>query len=65
MQDIDLDDPDFWKKAVGLQEPPEQPESTAMIIGEKRQRKSTARFDPSIALIARKSQDGKWLCDHS
>jgi len=44
---------------VGLQEPAEQPEGAAMIIGEKRMRKSTARFDPSIAQIIRKSQEGK------
>lgn len=47
-KDVDLDDPDFWSKAVGLEAPPEEmDEDLALIItdGSKRERKKVAAFD--------------------
>jgi chromodomain-helicase-DNA-binding protein 7 len=48
-QDVDLDDPDFWKKAIGLQAP-EFPvdEDTALLLGsdKKRNRKQVQVYDP-------------------
>lgn len=48
-KDVDLDDPDFWAKAVGLEAPPaELPEDVAAMIddGVKRNRKQVQQFDP-------------------
>merc|ERR1711966_650211 len=48
-KDVDLDDPDFWSKAVGLDAPPEELDPTmALIIGDgsKRARKQVQAFDP-------------------
>jgi len=48
-KDVDLDDPDFWEKAVGLQAPPEDMDpDMALIIddGSKRSRKQVQMFDP-------------------
>lgn len=46
--DVDLDDPQFWEKAVGLQAPVEMPENVAHMIddGVKRSRKQVQVFDP-------------------
>lgn len=52
-QDVDLDDPDFWKKAVGLQEPEASAvdDGTALLIGsdKKRNRKQVQVYDPYAA----------------
>lgn len=48
-KDVDLDDPDFWSKAVGLDTPPaEIPEDIAAMIddGVKRSRKQVEQYDP-------------------
>jgi hypothetical protein len=48
-QDVDLDDPDFWKKAIGLQAPEfAVDEDTALLIGsdKKRSRKQVQVYDP-------------------
>ena len=47
-KDVDLDDPDFWEKAVGLEVPNETPEEVAAMIddGVKRSRKQVQVFDP-------------------
>merc|ERR1712127_634369 len=52
--DIDLDDPDFWKKAVGFEAPPEgsgtdQKLFADNIEGKKRSRKQVQVFDPYAA----------------
>ena len=50
-KDVDLDDPDFWEKAVGLDVPVETPEEIAAMIddGVKRSRKQVQVFDPYAA----------------
>lgn len=47
-KDVDLDDPDFWTKAVGLEKPVETPEEIAQMLddGVKRSRKQVQVFDP-------------------
>jgi hypothetical protein len=48
-KDVDLDDPDFWSKAIGLEVPPEEPpeEIAAMLDdGVKRNRKQVQVYDP-------------------
>ena len=48
-KDVDLDDPDFWSKAVGLDTPPADiPEDIAAMIddGVKRSRKQVEQYDP-------------------
>jgi hypothetical protein len=47
-KDVDLDDPDFWTKAVGLEAPVETPEEVAQMLddGVKRSRKQVQVFDP-------------------
>lgn len=48
-KDVDLDDPDFWSKAVGLEAPPEEIDPTMALIiddGSKRARKQVATYDP-------------------
>ena len=47
-KDVDLDDPDFWAKAVGLAAPVETPEEIAQMIddGVKRSRKQVQVYDP-------------------
>jgi superfamily II DNA or RNA helicase len=47
-KDVDLDDPDFWSKAVGLEAPVETPEEIAQMLddGVKRSRKQVQQFDP-------------------
>jgi chromodomain-helicase-DNA-binding protein 7 len=47
-KDVDLDDPDFWSKAVGLDAPVEIPEEVAAMIddGVKRSRKQVQVYDP-------------------
>ena len=48
-KDVDLDDPDFWSKAVGLDIPPaEIPDDIAAMIddGVKRTRKQVEQYDP-------------------
>jgi hypothetical protein len=51
IKDVDLDDPDFWEKAVGLNVPGETPEEIAAMIddGVKRSRKQVQQFDPYAA----------------
>lgn len=54
-KDVDLDDPEFWSKAVGLDAPPEeQPEEIAAMLddGVKRQRKQVQQYDPYAELAA-------------
>jgi hypothetical protein len=60
--DVDLDDPDFWEKAVGLQAPPEDMDpDMALIIdeGSKRSRRQVQVYDPHSAIIEaeRKEQE--------
>ena len=48
-KDVDLDDPEFWSKAVGLEAPPEEMDPTLALIiddGSKRSRKQVKSFDP-------------------
>ena len=47
-KDVDLDDPDFWSKAVGLDKPVEIPEEISHMIddGVKRSRKQVQQFNP-------------------
>ena len=47
-KDVDLDDPDFWSKAVGLEVPVDTPEEIAAMLddGVKRQRKQVQVYDP-------------------
>lgn len=47
-KDVDLDDPDFWSKAVGLDKPVEVPEEISQMLddGVKRSRKQVQQFDP-------------------
>ena len=47
-KDVDLDDPDFWSKAVGLDIPIETPDEIKHMIddGVKRSRKQVDQFDP-------------------
>ncbi|KAL7473004.1 hypothetical protein ACHAXS_013390 [Conticribra weissflogii] len=61
-KDVDLDDPDFWAKAVGLEVPPEDMDpDLALIIGDgsKRNRKQVKTFDPQadLAEAERKKQE--------
>jgi hypothetical protein len=62
-KDVDLDDPDFWQKAVGLDAPVETPEEVAQMIddGVKRSRKQVQQFDPfaDFAEIEQKKEDKK------
>eukprot|EP00804_Cyclotella_cryptica_P019560 CCRYP_014309-RA/>CCRYP_014309-RA protein AED:0.14 eAED:0.14 QI:0/0.76/0.66/1/0.64/0.44/18/4750/927 len=53
-KDVDLDDPDFWAKAVGLQAPPEDMDPNMMLIiddGSKRARKQVQVFDPHSEMM--------------
>lgn len=45
-KDIDLDDPDFWEKAVGLNAPEETAVDASLMDGVKRNRKQVQVFDP-------------------
>ena len=45
-KDIDLDDPDFWEKAVGLNAPEETVVDASLMDGVKRNRKQVQVFDP-------------------
>lgn len=47
-KDVDLDDPEFWSKAVGLEAPEETPEDVAAMLddGVKRSRKQVQVYDP-------------------
>lgn len=47
-KDVDLDDPDFWAKAVGFDAPVETPEEVAAMLddGVKRSRKQVQVYDP-------------------
>lgn len=47
-KDVDLDDPDFWSKAVGLEVPADTPEEVAAMLddGVKRNRKQVQVYDP-------------------
>ncbi len=44
--DIDLDDPNFWSKAIGFQAPEETLDENIIMTGEKRSRKQVQVFDP-------------------
>lgn len=50
-KDIDLDDPDFWSKAVGLDAPEETPNENILLEGEKRNRKQVQVFDPYASYV--------------
>lgn len=64
-KDVDLDDPDFWAKAVGLDVPVETPEEIAQMLddGVKRSRKQVQQFNPyseeqaKVDAIALKEQE--------
>ena len=62
-KDVDLDDPDFWKKAAGLEAPVETPEEVAQMLddGVKRSRKQVQMFDPfaDFAKIEQLKEDKK------
>lgn len=62
-KDVDLDDPDFWKKAAGLEAPIETPEEVAQMLddGVKRSRKQVQVFDPfaDFAEIEQRKEDKK------
>jgi len=47
-KDVDLDDPDFWAKAVGLDAPEETSEEVLQMLddGVKRNRKQVQQYDP-------------------
>jgi hypothetical protein len=47
-KDVDLDDPDFWSKSIGLEAPEETPEEIAAMLddGVKRSRKQVDVYDP-------------------
>ena len=65
-KDVDLDDPDFWEKAVGLEAPPEDMDpDMALIItdGSKRSRKQVEVYDPQQAILEmeRKEQEQREL----
>jgi len=51
-KDVDLDDPDFWSKAVGLDKPIDTSEEISHMIddGIKRTRKQVDQFDPYAEL---------------
>jgi len=51
-KDVDLDDPDFWEKAVGLDVPIDTPEEIENMIddGVKRSRKQVQQYDPYAEL---------------
>lgn len=53
-QDVDLDDPDFWKKSIGLDAPVETSEEIENMIddGVKRTRKQVITYDPFAAFTA-------------
>jgi len=50
-QDVDLDDPDFWKKSIGLDAPVETSEEIENMIddGVKRTRRQVITYDPFAA----------------
>jgi hypothetical protein len=52
-KDVDLDDPDFWSKAIGLDVPVETPEDVAQMIddGVKRSRKQVQVYDPYADIV--------------
>ena len=58
-EEVDLDDPDFWQKAVGLDAPPNDPgvdnETTMLLAGleSKRSRKQVQVYDPYAAFAER------------
>jgi hypothetical protein len=62
-KDVDLDDPDFWKKTAGLEPPVETPEEIAQMLddGVKRSRKQVQQFDPfaDYAIIEQRKEDKK------
>jgi hypothetical protein len=47
-KDVDLDDPDFWSKAIGLDVPVDTPDEVAAMLddGVKRSRKQVQVYDP-------------------
>jgi hypothetical protein len=47
-KDVDLDDPDFWSKSIGLEAPEETPEEIAAMLddGVKRSRRQVDVYDP-------------------
>lgn len=47
-KDVDLDDPNFWEKAVGLQAPPDpaSDELAQLMTDGKRNRKQVQQYDP-------------------
>ncbi|RHY34335.1 hypothetical protein DYB32_001021 [Aphanomyces invadans] len=70
--DVDIDDPDFWKKAVGLAEPDVLDESASLVLSSQRKRTRVARFgtkevmsddddDDDKDSMTKKDKDGKDL----
>lgn len=58
-KDVDLDDPEFWSKAVGLEAPPEELDPTLALIiddGSKRNRRQVQAFDPQAEEIEAERQ---------
>lgn len=63
-KDVDLDDPDFWAKAVGLQAPPEDMDPNMMLIiddGSKRARKQVQVFDPHSEMMEAEKKEKEKL----
>lgn len=57
-QDVDLDDPDFWSKAVGLDTPPDDvPDLPMLDDGVKRHRKQVQQYDPYAAEQAKRDME--------
>ncbi|KDO30724.1 hypothetical protein SPRG_04626 [Saprolegnia parasitica CBS 223.65] len=50
--DVDIDDPDFWKKAVGLAEPEAVDEASSLVLSSQRKRTRVARFGTTKDLVS-------------
>ncbi|ETV86000.1 hypothetical protein H257_02499 [Aphanomyces astaci] len=57
--DVDIDDPDFWKKAVGLAEPDVLDEAASLVLSSQRKRTRVARFGTKEALSDDDDDDDK------
>ncbi|OQS03503.1 chromodomain-helicase-DNA-binding protein [Thraustotheca clavata] len=59
--DVDIDDPDFWKKAVGLAEPEATDDAAALVISSQRKRTRVARFGSTKDLVSDDDDDDESL----
>ncbi|KAF0696350.1 Aste57867_12909 [Aphanomyces stellatus] len=57
--DVDIDDPDFWKKAVGLAEPDVLDEAASLVLSSQRKRTRVARFGTKEAMSDDDDDDEK------